>query len=120
MRIKGLIDQMHKNQQNAMKNAKLELAVGMEYSRQLNQLTDYIYSSKMVQCVQLQKATEIMKKLQSGLLRLQGEQNKIKRNLNNKAYCQTIMVSHEKLLKETAMEITALMEECGVGDSRNE
>jgi hypothetical protein len=117
MRIKGLTDQMQRNQQNDMQNAKLELAVGMEYSRQLNQLINYIYGSKTVQRVQLQKATEIMKKLQSGLLRLQGEQNKIKRNLNNNVCCQTIMVWHEKLLKETATEITEFMEEGGIGDS---
>lgn len=116
MRIKGLTDQMQRNQQNDMQNAKLELTVGMEYSRQLNQLTDYIYGSKTVQRVQLQKATEIMKKLQSGLLRLQGEQNKIRQNLNNNAYCQAIMLWHEKLLKETATEITTLMKE-GVGHS---
>lgn len=111
IRITGFVEQMYRNQQNNMQNTKLELAVGMEYSRQLNQLTNSIYGSKTVQRVQLQKATAIMKKLQHGLLKLQSEQNKIKRNLNNNAYCQVIMVWHEKLLKETAFEIDGLMKE---------
>lgn len=84
------------------KNLKLFSDTTKEYTRQINQLLDIAEKSDRKQ---ISRLTDILNKLKSSLQKLQKEQPRLKRYINNSAKYRAIMQPYIDLLAETKAEI---------------
>lgn len=94
---------------NEQQNLQMHSDLCRGYIRQINQLLDYVESSKKIKIVQLSKATEILKKVRGSLLKLQGEESKLKRYIGNPVQYQLILKPYQELLTQTKADIDLLL-----------
>jgi hypothetical protein len=94
---------------NEKQNLKMYSDICRGYIGQINQLLDFVESSKKIEKVQINKATEILKKLQDSLPKLQKENTKLKKHINNAVQYQLILKPYQEFLEQTRTEINLLI-----------
>ncbi len=104
------VDMKRCDGKTCIENNNLRLECAMGYQEQITRLMHFVQGSKNVQRVQVVRATEIMKEIQTTLVKMEKEQRRFKNRLDDTVIFKVALKPYQDKLQEIIGEVDELCE----------